>query len=363
MKKVSSYPALYEHVAMRAMFQFFGREFADLPEITEEMLRFGESRSPEYSCFPVKVYVGYFKEVAKTGVNDIFIPGIRNHRACRYVDMFTFIQKAVREEGYPEFTIHYWGGYGLKWSFERLQKIMGGPSYPRMVIGLKVYFDMLRATDYVNDLANKSRPREAKPGSTDKWLKTWIAELKKVNKGSQIPKIKKDAKAAWDKIETDNSRQIIRLALAGDLFKIHEPFFHFDTIRKLNELGVEVRQPLSFSLLFYGMNKVPSADGYAKKYREYSAKSKKYLKSMPASYVDIGVGEVVDDLEKGAEGIIHFQSFGCMPDIMFRPIFDRIGQDFDVPVIHYMRDSHASDTAYQTRLEAFVDLIKRKQNV
>jgi benzoyl-CoA reductase/2-hydroxyglutaryl-CoA dehydratase subunit BcrC/BadD/HgdB len=52
-----------------------------------------------------------------------------------------------------------------------------------------------------------------------------------------------------------------------------------------------------------------------------------------------------------------------MPDIMFKPILDRIARDFHVPIIHYMRDTHASDTAYQTRLEAFAELLRRKEKL
>jgi predicted nucleotide-binding protein (sugar kinase/HSP70/actin superfamily) len=361
MKKFACVPGLYQYLGMRAMFQFFGKEFAELPEITEGMLKYGEGKSPEYACLPFKIYLGFFRELAKTGVNDVLIHGTRNIRACRYLDLWAGIQKYIREEGYHKFTFHFWGGYGAKYSFRQLQKIMGGPSYIKMIQGILVYTATLQATDEINDLANYARPRAEDFTAVDKWLKHWLRALKAVRSRRDLPPLLAAAKAEFSKIKLDRSRQIPRLALVGDLFKVHEPFFHFDTIRKLNRLGVEVKQPQSFSLLFIGSNKLPSRGGYSRKFREYQKKSKKYLRSLPASYLDLGVGEAVAEVEAGAKGIVHFQSFGCMPDIMLKPILDRIGRDYRVPVLHFMRDTHASDTAYQTRLEAFVDLIKRQE--
>lgn len=357
----ASFPALNEHVAMRVMFQYFGQRFVALPPITEEMLTWGEAKSPEYACLPFKIYVAFCREAAKRGAMGFFVYGVRNIRACRYIDLWEGIQKIVRREGYPDFTVYYWGGYGAMKSFKTLKKVMGGPSYPKMIKGILVYCAVLAATDELNDLANIARPREIISGSVDRWLNQWLKKLEPVNRKNQPRQIVVAAKEDFQKIKLDQTRPIIRVALAGDLFKIHEPFFHFDTIRKLNRLGVEVKQPQSFSLLFKGGNKIWPGGYYHWQFVKYQKKSKKYLKSIPGSYFDVGIGEIVDQLEQGAKGIVHFQSFGCMPDIMFKPILDRIAKDFHVPIIHYMRDTHASDAAYQTRLEAFADLLKRKE--
>lgn len=356
-----SFPALNEYLAMRAMFQYFGRDFAPLPPITEEMLTWGEAKSPEYACLPFKIYVAFFRELARRGVMKHFVYGTRSIRACRYMDLWEGVTKIVRREGYPDFTVYYWGGFGLKKSFEALRRVMGGPSYPKMLMGILVYCATLHATDRLNDLANTARPREVIGGSVDRWLNHWLKKLEPVNRGSQARRVVAAAQENFQKIKLDQKRSIIKVTLAGDLFKIHEPFFHFDTIRKLNRLGVEVKQPQSFSLLFMGGNKILPGGYYHQQFVKFQKKSKKYLKSIPGSYFDVGIGEIIDQLEQGAKGIVHFQSFGCMPDIMFKPILDRIAKDFNVPIIHYMRDTHASDTAYQTRLEAFTDLLKRKE--
>ena len=360
-KKIATVPGLHQHLAWRAMIQYFGCEFAELPELNEEMFKWGDSKSPEYACLPVSMYLGYQRELAKQGVRDFFVYGGRSERSCRYNDLFVYPEKILREEGYKDYKVYFWGGYGGKRSFAQLQEVVGDHSLPKLVGGILVFTRMLGVTDNLNNLANYVRPREVNQGDADKCLKKWLEELKQV-KDKKLPrKIEKLAEKDFKKIKLDDSRKLVKLAFTGDFFKVHEPFMHFDTIKKLNKLGVEVKQPLPFSLTFIGTNKIPTRKRYRHRFLKLQKKSRKYLESNPASFLDIEVGEAIEELEDGAQGIIHFQTFSCIPDIISKPIYDRIGKDYNVPVLHYMRDTHASDTAYQTRLEAFVDLIKRKQ--
>ena len=344
---------------MRVMFQFFGKKFADLPELSDTMLRWGEAHAPEYSCLPLKIYLGFFKELVDADIHDLFVYGVTDIRSCRYMDLWEGGKKLLKEKGY-DFNIHYWGGFGgLKEAFEQLQKVMGKQPLPKLLLGILAYSDALYAADRINDEANKLRPREVKRGSVDGWLVKWQDKLKKIKKPHKPIKVMEQALRDLKHIAIDADKKIDKVVIAGDIFKIHEPFFHFDTIRKINKLGLEARQPITFSLLFLGQNPIPFRGEFRKRFKSYKEKAKKYLSSIPASYLDVSVGEVLSELENGAKGIIHFQSFGCMPDILFKPILDRIAKDYNVPIMHFMRDTHSSDAAYQTRLEAFADLIKK----
>lgn len=361
--KYGSIPALNEYIAMKAMFNYFGKEFELPVPLNEAMLKFGEAHSPEYACFPFKLYLGYLKQLVEKGVTDLFVHGICDIRSCRYVDLWEGTAQIIRENGHPDFKVHYWGGYGVDLSFEQLKAVMGGPSKFKMMRGILIFCLTLEAADKINDLANKSRPREKNNGESDAWLARWNRELCSVSNFWQPHKMFRAALKEWQEIVLDDKKKLLKVAFVGDMFKVHEPFSHFDTIRKLNRLGAEVRQSLPFSLIFFGMNKIPLKSDYQKKYLELMAKSKKYLKSSPASFLDLSVGEVLEELENGAQGIVHFQSFGCMPDLLLKPILDRIAKDHGVPIIHFLRDTHSSDAQYQTRLEAFIDLIKRKQKI
>ena len=358
--KYASLPGLNLWVAMKAMLKHYGHEFVDPPELNNEMMNWGTAHSAEYACLPYKVYYGFGYELAKRGVNRVMVFGCRSERACRYVDLCEGIAKAARDQGYPNFDVTYWGGYGLWKAILDFKREMGNPSWLKLLRGGILFGTVLTATDEMNDLANSARPREKISGAADAWLKKWWPRLGEARSRREAKRLLSQAKSEFAKIELDEDRPIVPVAFIGDLFKIHESFFHFDTIRKLNRLGLEVKQPQSFSLLFFGNLNLWSHAGHRKLFKYYQKRARKYLKSIPASYIDICIGEAIDLIEKGAKGIVHFQSFGCMPDIMLKPILDRVAQDYGVPIMHYLRDSQSSDGAYQTRLEAFADLVKKK---
>ncbi|MFA5029452.1 MAG: hypothetical protein WC518_01720 [Patescibacteria group bacterium] len=361
--KYASLPGLNSYLAMKTMIRYFGHDFVEMPDINEEMLSWGSAQSPEYACLPFKIYLGFFRKLTEQKIDRVFIYGSRDRRACRYLDLCNGIAQILRDHGLTKMDVHFWGGYGLWQGLVDFKKAMGNPSWLKVINGIIIHGSTLTAVDELNDLANWARPRETVKGSVDVWLKKWWQIMGESLSRRKIKEALILAKSEFALIKLDDSRPIIKVALIGDLFKIHEPFFHFDTIRKLNKMGVEVKQSQAFSLLFFGTTNLPSRAHYRELYAAYRQKAQKYLKSVPASCIDISVGETIDQLEQGAKGIVHFQSFGCMPDIMLKPILDRVAKDFKVPIIHYLRDVHSSDGAYQTRLEAFVDLIKRKGKI
>jgi benzoyl-CoA reductase/2-hydroxyglutaryl-CoA dehydratase subunit BcrC/BadD/HgdB len=50
-----------------------------------------------------------------------------------------------------------------------------------------------------------------------------------------------------------------------------------------------------------------------------------------------------------------------MPELVAQTILNRVSKDFDIPVLTLIFDEHTSPGAVQTRLEAFVDLIRRRR--
>ncbi|EKE15499.1 MAG: hypothetical protein ACD_11C00149G0002 [uncultured bacterium] len=355
----TSYPALHNHIAFKIMLEYLGAEFIEPPEFTEDMIKYGNKRSPEYSCVPFKFYLAMFREAAKHGIDGAFIYGARNMRACRYDDLRKGIEKILKDEGL-NFKLVTWGGYGAKKSFEQLKSATANPSFLKMLKAILLFTKMLDATDKVDDLANFMRPRERKEESVDEWLDASMDKFKQAKIGRDIKMVLKQSIDEAKKIGLDENRKILEVAVIGDVFKIHEPFMHFDTIRKLAKLGVHAKQSQPFHRIFRGGNKFPLPK--KERFSYLQKKARKYIRSLPASYIDIGIGEAILACEEGANGIIHFQTFGCMPDIMMKPILAKVAKDYKIPIMHYMRDTHSSDEGYKTRLEAFVDLINRKNS-
>lgn len=361
--KFASFPGLYSYLAVSAMLRFLGQEFPPLPPLNQEMLNWGALKAPEYACLPFKVFLGFAKQLAESGVNNVFVYNIRDIRACRYNDFCFGLEKIIQQNGHPDFKIHYWGGWGVARSFKQLAQATGEKAKSKLIAAALLYLKTLSLTDKINDLANEARPFAVNRGEIDRWLENCLKKMAEINSYGKVKILKKEFLKQLAKIKLDKKRPVIKVALAGDLFKIHEPFLHLDSIKKLNALGLLAKQPQAFSLLVFGNLRLPSGNHYREKYAAYQKKAKKYLQAIPGSFLDIGLGEVIEQLENGAKGIVHFQSFGCMPDIILKPLLARVAKDYGAPIMHFMHDTQTSDTAYQTRLEAFAEMLKRKEKI
>ena len=64
---------------------------------------------------------------------------------------------------------------------------------------------------------------------------------------------------------------------------------------------------------------------------------------------------------KHRDGIIHVSPFTCMPEIMSQNIFPAMREDHNIPILTLVMDEQSGKAGYITRLEAFVDLMRRKK--
>jgi predicted nucleotide-binding protein (sugar kinase/HSP70/actin superfamily) len=125
---------------------------------------------------------------------------------------------------------------------------------------------------------------------------------------------------------------------------------------ELGKLGVEVRRSLftsqwtKFSFFFnpLGINE----------------KAKLQRAAMPYLSRDVGgdgwetVGEKVLH-SKHYDGLVHLAPFTCMPETIAQNIMPSIKED--IPVLTILCDEQMGKAGLVTRLEAFVDLIKRRR--
>jgi predicted nucleotide-binding protein (sugar kinase/HSP70/actin superfamily) len=75
----------------------------------------------------------------------------------------------------------------------------------------------------------------------------------------------------------------------------------------------------------------------------------------------IGAGEYY--LGAKVDGIISVAVFGCGPDSMMIDMVRHRASEFTIPFLHLSFDEHTSEGALVTRLEAFLDMVKRRKKL
>ena len=73
------------------------------------------------------------------------------------------------------------------------------------------------------------------------------------------------------------------------------------------------------------------------------------------------VSDVAYANERGIDGIIHLSPITCMPEIMSQNIFPSMREDCEIPILPLILDDQTGRAGFITRIEAFVDLMRRKK--
>jgi predicted nucleotide-binding protein (sugar kinase/HSP70/actin superfamily) len=77
------------------------------------------------------------------------------------------------------------------------------------------------------------------------------------------------------------------------------------------------------------------------------------------TYEDEVVGAGGHYLESEVDGVIGLVAFGCGPDSLMMSIVQRYAKQVGKPFMLLTLDEHTSETGLLTRLEAFLDMIRR----
>ena len=131
--------------------------------------------------------------------------------------------------------------------------------------------------------------------------------------------------------------------------------------RELGKMGVQTRRTLTISS-FLKDAIIPKCFKKGETHLERSFRlAKPYLKR------DIGgdalecISDVMFANKQGKDGIIHISPFTCMPEIISQNIFPSMREDCEIPILTLIMDEQTGRAGYITRLEAFVDLMRRKK--
>lgn len=136
----------------------------------------------------------------------------------------------------------------------------------------------------------------------------------------------------------------INIAVVGHNYLISDSYINLNLIEKLRKMKVNVLTPEMV----------------------YPDKIKKHLKRLYKpifwSLSQRVVGSAFYYFEKGVDGIIHLTSFECGEDSMVGELIHH--QSYQYPQVAYTEfvfDEHTGEAGINTRIEAFLDMIRRKR--
>ena len=196
---------------------------------------------------------------------------------------------------------------------------------------------------------------------SEKAFKKGMKLIYEANHYRELKKAEKEAKAMMQKVEIDPKRDVLHVDLTGEIYLVQDPFSNQNIERELGRMGVQTRRTLTVSS-FLKDAIIPKMFVKGETHLERAFRlAKPYLSR------DIGgdslecVSDIVYANEKGKDGIIHISPFTCMPEIMSQNFFPAMRENCEIPILPLIMDEQTGKAGYITRLEAFVDLMRRRK--
>lgn len=321
------------------------------PKMTRRTLKLGAKYAPDMVCTPFKTILGSMIEALEAGADTL----IMVFGYCRLGYYGELAERILRDLGYSfnyinmaEYTTGKYKDYlkALKKINPKAKKIAMGKA------GLEA-LKMMQNIDAIEDLYYQNlgfvKDRHAYKAAYLRFMN----DMSKAKTSEDINEGYERCLNAFRAIPVEKGEFPLKVGVLGEYFTVMDEFSNFNLEQELAEMGVEVHRWMNVSHrnLHY-----PGEKNLNPRIREYC----KYEMG-PTSTANIWYAK--DCAEKGFDGLIHVKSAGCTPEIDIMPVLSRISSDFKIPVLYLTYDSQDGDAGFQTRLEAFYDMIEMRKKV
>jgi len=330
------------------------------PYTNKKTLSIGTKYSPEAICLPYKLILGNFFEAIEGGadyVSMITSPGI-----CRLGEYGKSIQNALNEMGHGDKYIELSLYDGIKGMYDYITRLTGIKNPFKKLYAILLTMRKVFALDQLEDFLSYHRAREINVGDSEKAFKKGLKYIESAKSILETNKMLKKALKEISNIKINKNKDVLHVDLTGEIFLVLDYFANQNICRELGKMGVQVRRSLTVSSFL----KDAIIPKWFKKGETHLERA--FRLAQPYLMRDIGgdalecISDVIYAQEKGKDGIIHISPFTCMPEIMSQNIFPKMREDVDIPILPLIMDEQTGRAGYLTRLEAFVDLMRRKKN-
>ncbi len=271
--------------------------------------------------------------------------------SCRLRYYWIVQQKILREAGYKVKVLNL----NSKNFFSEIKKIKNENkiSLWQCLKAFLLAFKIIKLIEELEKKANFLRPREICPGQTDKILSQCFERLSKIKikKFQEISSFQKQTLWKFSQIKIDKKLNPPKVGLVGEIYLISDSSLNFDLEKKLGQQGIEIHREMNLS---HHIKKTafPWIDWFLQR------KIMPYLCSTVGGHGRDAIKEMLDCVKNDFDGVIQLLPFGCLPEVTVRPILTKIHQESGLPFLSLSLDEQVAEAGINTRLEAFVDVVK-----
>jgi len=309
----------------RAFFEELGADVVVSPPTTEKMAHLGCKRVIGDVCLPVKVYCGHAFAL-KDKCEYLFIPAAHSTRPALYncpkfIGLPDIVRAAVPECPPildPDLDINM----GRQYLYETAYKLgfLLERNTADVESALRRAIDVHRLYGALMQRRGLSSPQA-------------IAQV--------LPGF--DEENGSNGIERAAGSSVINVALIGHRYLIYDRQMDYRLFHRLRSIGVNpvTAETVDRSKLNEAMLELVEAPYWG--------------------YEDEVIGAGAYYLQSDIDGVISVMAFGCGPDSVMIELLQKAAKRAGKPYLNLVLDEHSSEGGLLTRLEAFVDMVRRSK--
>ena len=288
----------YDYYPMwKSFFEYLKVEIIVSPKTNNDILNAGIINSVDESCLPVKLYHGHV-DYLKDKVDYIFIP--------KFISIYKKEYCCPKLLGLPEMISH---------------SIKGLPEIICPIIDINKDKSMKVAALETGAILGKSKFQTAKA------YKHSLLSLNDLE--------------VWQTDRLIHEKGKTNLLVLGHSYNVFDDFLNMNLLQKLNKENVNV---------------FLSEDVHENEIRYFSGQIRKRMFWTHGRRI---IGSAFSMIENDCiDGIIYLSSFGCGLDSVLVHLVSKSAIDYKIPMLVMTLDEQTGEAGFNTRLEAFLDMIE-----
>ncbi|MEO0077410.1 MAG: 2-hydroxyacyl-CoA dehydratase [candidate division WOR-3 bacterium] len=344
----ATFPCLgYDTCAIRAFFDNVGIEVVEPPPISKKTIELGVRHSPELICMPFKITLGSFIEAMEAGADTFFMAA--GARRCRF-GYYHYLQGQILRQLCPDCRLVPVGQYSpYEFFFRQMPRVLD----VRTVDVIRALRMMLVKSVLTREFRQRLNRLRAVDFDRAEELKRPVYDM--VSRAGTTAEVNAVRRELRQRLSANGCRPEVTVGLVGEIYYTVEQAANQSLELELGRLGADVLFERS---LYHHLRYLLRVDVSSYRSRRLA---RRYLRECPGGEALRTVGEAMYYHRQGVDGIIHVFPFTCMPENIALEALQKLSEETGMPVLSLSFDEHTSPTGLVTRLEAFVDLIRRRK--
>ena len=242
-----------------------------------------------------------------------------------------------------------------------VKEATGNASWWRIIRALYNGYHRIAAIDRAEKECHRLRAFERQQGTVDRLFRRFVRAVEQAPDCAAVQQQLRNFLEEANSIEVEETNPV-RVRIVGEIWVVLESYVNMHLERMLGRSSdprVWVDREISVTNWFH-QHIFPTREALRRR-EEIKVAARPYLGEEVGGHGHISVGLTALARQEGIDGIIHLMPFTCMPEIVAQNILVRLSQRFDIPVLTWIITDQTGEAGLETRIEAFLDILKERK--